>query len=108
MKPTSFKLPKHLNLQIQERVMRDGFGIRGKNAWLVKAIETFLQLPEYSDYLDCPDAMEELDVILSIRLPESLKMNLDEAVGIVRSSFPRMEGVKSKIIRASIIQSLWK
>ena len=50
--------------------------------------------------------MEKLNDILTIRLSMEILHKIDEAVVLVRKEYPLMEGVKSRIIRASIMQRL--
>ncbi len=47
---TSIKLQKALHHKMQQRVISDGYGMRGKSKWLIEAIEGFLQLPDYPSW----------------------------------------------------------
>lgn len=106
MKTTSFKLPQAIHAQVQERVLKEGLGLRGKNAWLVRAIENFLVLADYVEYVNLADECSSLDMSVNIRLNESVIDKLEKASVRIREVFPLMEGVQSKILRASIIQGL--
>ena len=44
--------------------------------------------------------------VISIRLPDVLMTKMDKAIIEVRRHYPAMEGVKSNLIRASIMQRL--
>lgn len=103
---TSVKLQNRLHYKMQQRVISDGYGMRGKSRWIIEAIENFLQLPDYPTLADIADDMEQLSDMLSIRLSEELMQKLDNAIIKVRLNYPAMEGVKSNLIRASIIQRL--
>ncbi|HVY54106.1 MAG TPA: hypothetical protein VHA13_06255 [Gammaproteobacteria bacterium] len=103
---TSIKLQKKLHHKLQQSVINDQYGMRGKNKWIVEAIEAFLLLPDYPYLVDIANYDNQQTEIISLRLPEALMRNLDNAVICVRREFPAMEGVKSNIIRASIIQRL--
>ena len=103
---TSLKLQKRLHHKMQQRVISDGYGMRGKSRWIVEAIETFLQLPDYPDLVDIAGDMDHLNEMVSIRLSEELTHSLEKAVIRVRRDYPAMEGVKSNLIRASIMQRL--
>jgi metal-responsive CopG/Arc/MetJ family transcriptional regulator len=104
---TSIKLPKKLHYKLQQRVISDGYGMRGKSIWIIEAIESLLQLPDYPELVDIADDMDEqLTEMVSIRLPESLVNTLEKAIIQVRRHYPAMEGVKSNAIRASIMQRL--
>lgn len=106
MRITSFKLPEAIHTQVKERVIQDGLGMRGKNVWIKNAIEAFLMLQDYLLYVELADDMEGLNSTVSVRLPDSVLDNMEKTVTEVRLAFPRMEGVKSRIIRASIMQYL--
>lgn len=103
---TSIKLQKVLHHKMQQQIIGDGYGMRGKSKWIIEAIENFLQLPDYPDLVDIAGDMEQLSEIVSIRLPDNLMSKLDKAVIDVRREYPAMEGVKSNLIRASIMQRL--
>jgi metal-responsive CopG/Arc/MetJ family transcriptional regulator len=103
---TSIKLQKLLHFKMQQRVISDGYGMRGKSKWIVEAIETFLQLPDYPTLADIAGDMDRLSEVVSIRLPDDLLLKIDHAVIEVRRYYPAMEGVKSNLIRASIMQRL--
>ncbi|MEO8400910.1 MAG: hypothetical protein ABI597_03800 [Gammaproteobacteria bacterium] len=103
---TSIKLQKLLHFKMQQRIIGDGYGMRGKSKWIIEAIESFLQLADYPSLVDIADEMEQLTEIVSIRLSDELMSQLDHAIIKVRRQFPAMEGVKSNLIRASIMQRL--
>lgn len=103
---TSIKLQKSLHYKMQQRIISDGYGMRGKSQWLVEAIESFLQLPDFPALADIAGDMNQLNEIISIRLPESLMLRIDRAIIDIRRHYPAMEGVKSNLIRASIMQRL--
>ena len=103
---TSIKLQNKLHYKMQQRVISDGYGMRGKSRWLLEAIENFLQLPDYPTLVDIAGDMDHLSDIISVRLSEDVMVKLDNAIIQVRRHYPAMEGVKSNLIRASIIQRL--
>ena len=103
---TSIKVQKLLHYKMQQRVIGDGYGMRGKSKWIMEAIEGFLQLPDYPSLTDIAGEMEQLTEVVSIRLSDELMDKLDKAIIKVRRQYPAMEGVKSNLIRASIMQRL--
>lgn len=103
---TSIKLQKKLHYTMQQRVISDGYGMRGKSRWIIEAIEDLLQLSDYPTLADIADDMDKVSEIISIRLSEELMLKLDQAIIQVRRHYPAMEGVKSNLIRASIMQRL--
>lgn len=105
---TSIKLPKDLNQQLSEQVIADGYGMRGKSQWIVDSIIALLNLsePDYVELIEYAANMEKLDSVISIRLPRQLAFEIDKAVRVVRTTYPELEGVRSSIVRASILQQL--
>jgi hypothetical protein len=103
---TSLKLQRKLHLNMQQRIISDGYGMRGKSRWMIEAIEDFLELPDYPSLVDIADDMDQLTDIVSIRLPESLMLKIEQAIIKVRRDYPALEGVQSNLVRASIMQRL--
>lgn len=103
---TSVKLPTSINNKLLHSVINDGYGMRGKSKWIVEAIESFLILEDYYELTNIADDIEELGSMLSLRISEDLANKLEKAVIEVRKYYPGLEGVKSKIVRASILQRM--
>jgi len=103
---TSIKLQKMLHFKLLQLIISDGYGMRGKSKWIIEAIEDFLRLPDYPSLTDIADEMEQLTDMISIRMSEDLMTQLDQAIIKVRRQYPAMEGVRSNLIRASIMQRL--
>src|SRR5579883_871321 len=103
---TSIKLQKIVHLKMQQRIISDGYGMRGKSQWIVEAIEQFLKLPDFPTLVDIADGMDQLSELISIRLPEDLMNQIDQSIIKIRRHYPAMEGVKSNVVRASIMQRL--
>lgn len=100
------KLPKEIHQRVMEQVISDRYGMRGKSKWINEAMNSFFLLPNYPELVDLAEDMEVMTDVISIRIPEDLYKMLENAVIQVRKNYPGMEGVKSKIIRASLIQRL--
>jgi len=103
---TSIKLQKALHKSLLERIIADGYGMRGKSKWIIEAVEALLQLNDYPCLVDIAEDMNQLNDMVSIRLPEDLMVRIEKAVIHVRKQYPTLEGVKSNLIRASIMQRL--
>ena len=103
---TSIKLQKKLHHRLQQRIIEDGYGMRGKSKWIIESVESLLRLADYPTLVEIAEDMNQLTDIVSIRLPESLMMKIEKAVIQVRKQYPTLEGVKSNLIRASIVQRL--
>lgn len=103
---TSIKLQKNLHRRLQQRIIEDGYGMRGKSKWIIEAVESLLELIDYPTLVEIAEDMDHLNDIVSIRLPENLMLRIEKAVIHVRKQYPTIEGVKSNLIRASIIQRM--
>jgi len=103
---TSIKLQKKLHHRLQQRIIEDGYGMRGKSKWIIESIEALLELSDYPTLVDIAEDMNQLSDMVSIRVPESLMLKIEQAIVRVRKEYPTIEGVKSNLIRASIIQRL--
>lgn len=103
---TSLKLQKNLHRRLQQRIIEDGYGMRGKSKWIIESINALLALTDYPTLVDIAEDMDQLSDMVSIRLPEELMLRIEQAVIKVRTQYPTIEGVKSNLIRASIIQRL--
>lgn len=103
---TSIKLQKKLHHRLQQRIIEDGYGMRGKSKWIIESVESLLGLDDYPTLVEIAEDMNQLTEIVSIRLPEDLMLKIERAVVQVRKQYPSIEGVKSNLIRASIVQRL--
>jgi hypothetical protein len=103
---TSIKLQKNLHRRLQQRIIEDGYGMRGKSKWIIESIESLLKIADYPTLVDIAEDMDQLNDIVSIRVPEDLMVCIEQAMVRVRKQYPMIEGVKSNLIRASIIQRL--
>lgn len=103
---TSIKLQKNLHRRLEQRIIEDGYGMRGKSKWIIESIEAFLELSDYPTLVDIADDMDQLTDMVSIRVPEDMMQRIEQAIIHVRKQFPAIEGVKSNLIRASIMQRL--
>ena len=103
---SSVKISSNLNQQMSIQVIKDGFGMRGKNKWVVEAIENFLKLDDYVDLVELASDVEDLSSTISLRLPLVLVEKIDKAILQIRKKYPLIEGVQSHIIRASMLQKI--
>lgn len=103
---TSIKLQKNLHRRLQQQIIEDGYGMRGKSKWIIESIESLLSLADYPDLVEIAEDMDQLNDMVSIRMPEGLMLRIEQAIVQVRKQYPTIEGVKSNLIRASIMQRL--
>lgn len=103
---TSIKLQKKLHHKLQQRIIEDGYGMRGKSKWIIESVESLLELSDFPELVDIAEDMDHLTDIVSIRFPENIMKKVEKAIVQVRRQYPTIEGVKSNLIRASILQRL--
>ena len=104
----SFKIPSNVEVKMNRKLVADGYGLRGKSRWISDAIAHFLSQEEefIFDCIEYVDDLENLDKSISFRLSKEVDGNLSIWVSKARKTIPAIEGVKSRIIRAAIFQSL--
>ncbi len=102
----SIALPNKLKEEFKIRVIQDGYGMRGKSKWVNEAVEEFLKIENFENFVCLAEEQENLNDKEIIFADESLEEQINKGVIEVRKNHPLMEGVKSKILRAAIIQRL--
>ncbi len=106
MSSISVKLPQKIHQKLLKQVIEDGYGMRGKSKWLNEGLRRFLSLDYFPELVELADGMEGLTDPISFRLQPEVVLAIDEGVLKVRKEYPGLEGVRSKIVRASILQRL--
>lgn len=105
----SFKLPKTIEKDLSQRVIKDGYGMRGRSRWICDAIQNFLLLDDEEFIIDCVEYAEQisgLDTTITYRSSNSIENLVGTWIKRIRLKNPLMEGVRSNIYRASILQQL--
>jgi hypothetical protein len=92
--------------EIHTSMLEEGYSLREKSKWIVEAIEDFLKLKNYQPLVEMAELVDDLVKPVTICITQTLEEQLDEAIIIVRKAYPALEGVKSLIVRASIIRRL--
>jgi hypothetical protein len=109
MTTRSFKIPSSLELEMNKKLVSDGYGLRGKSKWICDALTKFLSFSDKDFIVECiefSEELEKLDKSISFRPTPIVESLLDDWVVQVRLQIPAIEGLKSKIIRTAIIHSL--
>jgi hypothetical protein len=104
----SIKLSDTMHMLVMKQVIEDGYGMRGKSKWVNDAITRFLAIDCFPVLVDELDDDDDYPALLTLRLPEDTCKLLEQSVIVIRKENPMIEGVKSKIVRASILQRLLK
>jgi hypothetical protein len=108
-KTRSFKIPLSLENDIARKVVKDGYGLRGRSKWICDSIENFFKIDDKDFILECisyADDLEKLDKSISFRPTPLVDELISKWVITVRQKMPVLEGVKSKIIRTAIIHAI--
>ena len=105
-KTITVKVPSEMHHQLLKKIIDDGYGMKGKSKWVIEAVEGFIKMDYFPELVELADDMEQLSDLISVRVSEQLVKQLDEATLTVRKQYPVLEGVRSKLIRASILQRL--
>lgn len=102
----TFVLPESLQKELKERVLKDGYDIKGKSRWVSESIEKLLKMNNYPDLVKMNDEMKGFEKLESVVVLKQLKIQLDDAIIQIRKSYPAIEGVQSRILRTAIVQRL--
>lgn len=102
----SFVLPKALNQDMTERMVQDGYDLKGKSRWVSEAIESLLGMQTFPELVKLNDEMSGFEKLASVSIPRELKNRMDQAVLKVRQSYLTLEGIQSRILRTAIVQRL--
>lgn len=104
----SFTLPKALKVEMKEHFTKKGYSFRRKSEWVKEMVRRLLQIKGYEELISSSDAIiaYNLDLTDTIQADSILLQNIEDAVIAVRSQYPTLEGVQSKIIRTAIMQGI--
>ena len=102
----SFVLPEGLQKDLREKIVLDGYSLKGKSQWVSEAIEQLFKLEDFMDLVKVNDVMQGFEKFESVLVDRKLKKQLDDSVIRVRKRYPEIEGVQSRIMRTAILQRL--
>lgn len=102
----TFVLPQTLQRELKEKIVKDGYDLKGKSRWVAEAIEKLLVNQAFPDLVKLNDEMKGFEKLESIVISRELKQQLHEAIINVRKVYPAIEGVQSRILRTAIVQRL--
>lgn len=105
-KRLSVILPANAVKEIHTRMFEEGYSLREKSKWISEAIEDFLQLKEYQTLVEMAELVDDLVKQEIIYMTPEIEEKMEEAIIKVRKPYPTLEGVKSLIVRASIVRRL--
>ena len=102
----SFVLPEGLQKDLREKIVFDGYSLKGKSLWVSESIEQLFKLKDFMDLVKVNDVMQGFAKFESVLIDRELKKELDESIIRVRKKYPEIEGVQSRIVRTAILQRL--
>ena len=104
----TIRIPEVLRKEVLQVIVDDNYGLRGKSRWVAEAIIDFLNKENFLDFVDIGSEMNGADLIAieSFYLSAEILDAIEKAMLKIRQKYPMMEGIKSVIIRSSIIQRL--
>jgi len=102
----TFAVPDSLRNELRECVVKEGYGLRGKSKWISEAVENLLALNDFIELISFNNEMHGFDCMETAVIDYSLKLKLDKAIVEIRKEFPTLEGVKSRIMRTSVLQRI--
>ncbi len=104
-KKISVRFPQRLKAEMQTALIKSGYGLHGKSRWLQEVVTTFLQQPNFIDYVEhgIDINQAELSSLEAFYLDYHTLQLLKIAFVKVRVKYPLFEGVQSAIIRAAIV-----
>lgn len=107
-KKLTVRFPKRLKTEMQEALIKSGYGLHGKSRWLKEAIITFLQQPNFIDFVEHGIDINQADLteVEAFYLDIEVNQMMKDAFVKVRVKHPLFEGVQSAFIRASVVYQL--
>lgn len=102
----AFAVPNSLKNELRERVIKDGYGLRGKSKWISEAIEQLLEFKDFLKLIGYSDEMHGFDEMETVVIEYPLKIKLDKAILQIRRKFLTLEGVKSRVMRTAVLQRI--
>lgn len=102
----TFVLPAALQHEMRERIVIDGYGLRGKSKWVSESILSLLSLNNYIELVKISNEMHSHGKSDTVTLDESVRRSLEKAIVDIRKVYPMLEGVQSRILRTSIVQRI--
>ncbi len=102
----SYCIPEGVLIDIRERMVSEGYDLKGKSKWISEAVNELLATDNFSELVNINDQMQNFGKLDSISIDQELKTKLDNAIIEIRRNFPSIEGVQSKILRTAIVQRL--
>lgn len=107
-KKITVRFSKKMKAAMQASLIESGYGLHGKSRWLREAIITFLEQPNFIDYVENGDNMNqaELTEVEAFYLDSEVIALMRNASIKIREKHPLFEGVQSSLIRSGVVYRL--
>ncbi len=102
MKRIACRMPSALKTMLHQIVSEDGYGGKGKSRWVREALTQLFEHDPDLINVGVGDDLEANDAEVVFSLSQDHGDAIDAAVELIRSQYPRAEGVQSAIIRAAV------
>lgn len=102
----SYFLPEAVLIDIREKMISQGYDLKGKSRWVSEAVSDLLEINNFCELVNINDQMDGFHKLDSVSVDKDLKIKVDNAIIEIRRNFPSIEGVQSKLLRTAIVQRL--
>ncbi len=102
MKRVACRMPLALKTLLGQAVTDDGYGGKGKSRWVREALTQLFEHDPDLMNVGVGDDLEVNDAEDAFFLSMENELAIDAAVEVIRSQYPRAEGIQSAIIRAAV------
>jgi hypothetical protein len=102
LKRVACRMPLALKKMLRQAVTDEGYGGKGKSRWVREALVQLFEQDPVLMNVGVGDDLEVNDAEDSFSLSPENEWAIDAAVELIRSQYPRAEGVQSAIIRAAV------
>lgn len=104
----SYFVSNALLSDLKNNMIQNGYDLKSKSKWIAEALQDLLAMNNYRELILLSEQMEGFSKLDYICIEKSLKKIIDSAIINVRTVYPVIEGVQSKILRTAILQRLIK
>jgi len=95
-------MPLALKTLLGQAVADDGYGGKGKSLWVREALTQLFEHDPDLMNVGVGDDLEVNDAEDAFFLSMENGLAIDAAVEVIRSQYPRAEGIQSAIVRAAV------
>lgn len=99
-------IPEGLSQDLAKHLEKIGVSSRQRSQWIEDAINRFLALEKRQELISQAVEMTNLKVRLYFFMSKGTRDKINEVTLLFKQDHPEIEGVQSKIVRASIMQKM--